>query len=337
MSKWYAQNGENSDVVISTRIRLARNIEKYPFPSRLDTAGKNEVNELIKKAAFESGPESDFSFIEMKSLSKEQAISLAERHLVSPEFTTCKEGTALIISEDESIGIMLCEEDHIRLQVMKPGLSLEKAFETANNLDTQLDEKLGFAFDERIGYLTSSPTNLGTAMRASVFLHLPALTSCGQIPALANTVAKLGLSLSGVYGNRRQPAGDIYQISNRITLGITEDTAIANLKSIVMQLVNRECSAREREKNSPAVEDKVFRSLGLLENARMITYSEFMELISAVRYGVVLGLVDIPLEKINSLIIEMQPATITAGDDSIDSVTARDAKRAKLIREALTA
>lgn len=336
MLKWYSEKGESNDVVLSSRIRFARNIEEYVFPSRLDIDGKNKVNELVKDAVLGSDESEDFSYIEMKSLSRLQAVSLAERHLISPEFSSCAEGTALILSQDESVSLMICEEDHIRLQVMKPGLALEEAYEAADKLDSMLDKKLTYAFDERIGYMTSSPTNLGTAMRASVFLHLPALTSCGQISALANTVSKLGLSISGVYGSRRQPTGDIYQISNRITLGITEETAIANLKSIVQQLINQERSAAQREKTNPVVEDKVFRALGVLSNARMISYNEFMGLVSDVRFGVAVGLVDIPLEKINALIIDMQPATIAAGGENIDTVSARDTRRAALIREAVT-
>lgn len=335
MLKWYSEKGEQSNIVLSTRVRFARNIEEFPFPSRLDIQGKNKVNELVKSAVFANDSDSRFSYLEMKDLSRLQAVSLAERHLVSPEFASCKEGTALIMSEDESISIMLCEEDHIRLQVMKPGLALEQAYEIADKIDSVLDEKLRYAFDERIGYMTSCPTNLGTAMRASVYLHLPALSACGQISALANTVSKLGISISGAYGSRHQPMGDIYQVSNRITLGITEETAIANLKSIVLQLINQEKNAAEREIRNPAIEDKIYRSLGVLENARLISTNEFMELISYVRFGAANGILDIPVEKINALITDVQPATISVTGENIDSITARDAERAKIVRESL--
>ena len=178
MSKWYIEKGDQGDIVLSTRIRLARNLREEPFPIKLDAQGKNRVNALIRAAVFEND-QNDFSFIEMKDLSRGQAVSLAERHLISPEFAAKKEGSALILSKDESVSIMLCEEDHIRLQVMKAGLDLEGAYDIADKLDSMLDARLHFAFDERIGYLTQCPTNLGTAMRASVMLHLPALTRCG--------------------------------------------------------------------------------------------------------------------------------------------------------------
>ena len=334
MDKWYALKGEQSDVVLSTRIRLARNIADFVFPSRLDSEGKENVNELVKKAVF-SNSGSGFAYIEMKDLSRLQAVSLAERHLISPEFASRNEGTALILSEDESISIMLNEEDHIKLQIMKSGLALEETYSLADKIDNLLDDNLNYAFDERLGYLTACPTNLGTAMRASVLLHLPALTANNQISGLANTVSKLGLSLTGAYGSRRQPAGDLYQISNQITLGITEETAIANLKSIVLQIVTRERAAAEKEMRSPATEDQIYRSLGLLQNARLINTNEFMRLISAVRFGAANGIINIPVEKINALIIDVQPATISVSHEGIDSINARDAARAQEVREAL--
>lgn len=334
MSKWYIEKGDQGDIVLSTRIRLARNLDDYPFPKKLDIAGKNKVNSLIKSVLFENDGK-DFSYIEMKDLSRIQAVSLAERHLISPEFASKKDGSALVLSADESVSIMLCEEDHIRLQVMKAGLALEEAFDIADKLDNMLSAKVNYAFDERIGYLTQCPTNLGTAMRASVMLHLPALTRCGQMAKLANTVSKLGLTIRGAYGEGSQPKGDIYQISNQITLGITEETAIANLKSIVLQLVSQERTAAAEIVKKPADEDKMFRALGILQNARLLSTDEFMELISLVRLGAARGIIDTPIEKINELIVSMQPATISAAHDDAGSPTARDSVRAKTVREAL--
>lgn len=334
MSKWYIEKGDQGDVVLSTRIRLARNLDEYPFPSRLDVAGKNKVNSLVKSALFENDSK-DFSYIEMKDLSRRQAVSLAERHLISPEFAAKKDGSALMLSGDESVSIMLCEEDHIRLQVMKAGLALEEAFDIADKLDSLLDSRLNYAFDERIGYLTACPTNLGTAMRASVMLHLPALTRCGQISRLANTVSKLGLTIRGAYGEGSRSSGDIYQISNQITLGITEETAIANLKSIVLQLVGQERTAAAKMVKNAADEDKIFRAYGVLKNARLLSTEEFMELASLVRLGAARGILDVNIEKINELIVNMQPATVSAANENADTAAARDAVRATAVREAL--
>lgn len=334
MSKWYIEKGDQGDVVLSTRIRLARNLDEFPFPAKLDVAGKNRVNSLVKSALFENDSK-DFSFIEMKDLSRKQAVSLAERHLISPEFAAKKDGSALMLSGDESVSIMLCEEDHIRLQVMKAGLALEEAFDIADKLDSLIDSRLNYAFDERIGYLTACPTNLGTAMRASVMLHLPALTRCGQINRLANTVSKLGLTIRGAYGEGSRTSGDIYQISNQITLGITEETAIANLKSIVLQLVGQERAAAAKMVKNLADEDKIFRAYGVLKNARLLSTEEFMELASLVRLGAARGILNVNIEKINELIVNMQPATVSAANENADSAAARDAIRATAVREAL--
>ena len=334
MNKWYLEKGDQGDVVISTRIRLARNLYDFPFPAKLDINGKNKVNELIKGILFENDRK-DFSYIEMKDLSRIQAVSLAESHLISPEFASKKDGSALVLSSDESVSIMLCEEDHVRLQVMKSGLALEEAYDIADKLDRMIDGKVKYAFDERIGYLTQCPTNLGTAMRASVMLHLPALTRCGQMTKLANTVSKLGLTIRGANGEGSQPVGDMYQISNQITLGITEETAIANLKSIVLQLVSQERAAAAELVKKPAEEDKIFRALGILKNARLLSTNEFMELMSIVRLGAAKGLVDIPIEKINELTVSMQPATISASNPEASSPALRDSYRAKVVRENL--
>lgn len=334
MSKWYIEKGDQGDVVLSTRVRLARNLDEFPFPARLDAAGKNKVNSIIKSTLFENDGK-DFSYIEMKDLTRLQAVSLAERHLISPEFASKKEGSALILSADESVSIMLCEEDHIRLQVMKAGLALEEAYDIADKLDSIIDGKVKYAFDERIGYLTQCPTNLGTAMRASVMLHLPALTRCGQISRLANTVSKLGLTIRGAYGEGSQPKGDIYQISNQITLGITEETAIANLKSIVLQLVAQERAAAAEIIKNPAEEDKIYRALGVLRSARLLSTDEFMELVSLVRLGAARNIIDVDIEKLNSLIVNMQPATVSVSNSDADSPSARDTVRAKTVRETL--
>lgn len=334
MNKWYLEKGDQGDIVISTRIRLARNLYDFPFPAKLDINGKNKVNEMIKGILFENDRK-DFSYIEMKDLSRIQAVSLAESHLISPEFASKKDGSALVLSSDESVSIMLCEEDHIRLQVMKSGLALEEAYDIADKLDCMIDGKVKYAFDERIGYLTQCPTNLGTAMRASVMLHLPALTRCGQMTKLANTVSKLGLTIRGANGEGSHSVGDMYQISNQITLGITEETAIANLKSIVLQLVSQERAAAAELVKKPAEEDKIFRALGILKNARLLSTNEFMELISIVRLGAAKGLVEIPIEKINELTVSMQPATISASNPEAATPALRDAYRAKVVREAL--
>ncbi len=334
MSKWYVSSGEKSEVVVSTRIRLARNIEEYPFPAKLSVAGKKQVNELVRDALL-GGCDEDLSYIEMERLTRAQAISLAERHLVSPEFASSVNGRALLLSEDESVSIMLCEEDHIRLQVMEAGLALDSAYKRANSLDNVLASKLGLAFDERIGFLTQCPTNLGTAMRASVMLHLPGLGKSGQITRIASTVSKLGLTIRGAYGEGSVPNGDMYQLSNQVTLGISEETALNNLKSIAQQLVAQELAVREQMLKSIAWEDKIYRALGTLKSARLLSADEFMQLASLVRLGAAQGILDVSVEKLSELMVDMQPATINAREGKNLEPAQRDELRASVVREAL--
>lgn len=333
MNKWYIEKGEQGDIVLSTRIRLARNIDEYPFPAKLDDIKKTEVCEKARDILL-SQKGWNFGYTQMKDFTKAQVISLAERHLISPDFATQGDG-ALILTDDEAVSIMLCEEDHIRLQVMMSGLALKEAFRVADTVDNILSSELDYAFDERIGYLTRCPTNLGTAMRASVMLHLPALTRCGQIGKLASTVSKLGLVIRGAHGEGSTPKGDIYQLSNQITLGISEQEALDNLQSITMQLVAQEHAAAKNLVENAVEVDKIWRSLGILKSARLLSCDEFMELVSLVRLGVREGILDIDLKTLNELSYSVQPATINAVEGKNLTPSQRDELRAEMVRNAL--
>lgn len=332
MNKWYVENGEQGDIVLSTRVRLARNLEDYPFPCRLTVKGKEKVCEEIKDEILKDDVW-NFEYTDMKDYSRAQVISLAERHLISPEFASDRAGRGLLLTKDESISIMLCEEDHIRLQVMMSGLALKEAYSVADKLDNVIGSKMNYAYDDRIGYLTQCPTNLGTAMRASVMLHLPALTRCGQIGKLASTVSKLGLVIRGAYGEGSSPRGDIYQLSNQITLGISEESALDNLQSITLQLIAQERAAAKKLLESATEEDKVFRALGTLKYARVLSGDEFMELSSLVRMGISNGLIDFDISKLNELTVKVQPATINAEQNKDLSGNQRDIIRANFTRE----
>jgi protein arginine kinase len=333
MAKWYLSAGDQTDTVVSTRIRLARNIKGYPFPWRLDIPSRIKVNELIIKAAEDENL--GLKAVNMKELTAFQAASLAERKIISEEFASVSDGRALLLSDDEDVSIMLCEDDHIRLQVIMSGFSLEKALEKANEIDDKLNNRLNFAFDERLGYLTEKPMDLGTGMRASVLLHLPALTALGQISKLSSTVSKLGLSIVPVFGNGSVPTGDFYQLSNQLTLGISEQAAIANLKSITTQIVNQERAARKEFVSSVAGQDKIYRSYGILKSARLLTSDELIEYISYVRLGSSVGLLDVSAELLDEMALTLQPASINALEGARLDRTERDTKRADMVREKL--
>ncbi len=334
MSKWYIGAGEQSDIVVSTRIRLARNITEYPFPNKLNTKSRMELNNVIKEA-LESDNKYNLRFLEMRTLARFEAASMAERHIISPEFASDLDGRALMLSPEEDISIMLNEEDHIRLQVMKSGFALDEAYSVANEIDDVLGSKFNFAFDERIGFLTQCPTNLGTGMRASVMLHLPALTLSGQIHKLINTVSKLGLTFRGAFGEGTNAVGDMYQLSNQITLGISEEFAIKNLKAITLQLCAQERTAREEMLKDVSTEDRIFRAYGLLKWARLLSTKELMENLSFVRLGSVTGKINIPIETVNELMVSMQPATINARAGQKLPTQERDAVRASEVRSKL--
>ena len=328
----------SNDVVISTRIRLARNLKDFPFPCKLNSQGREKVIEKVRDAVKKSNSPvaSDFSFIRMSELTSSQSVSLVEKRLVSPEFISETDGRALLISKDECFSIMINEEDHIRLQVITKGLSLEQAYDTADKLDTLLDENLDFAFDEKLGYLTQCPTNLGTGMRASVMLHLPALEKSRAINRIAGNLSKLGLTIRGAHGEGTEPKGALYQLSNQVTLGISEKAAIENLKNITEQLIAQENQARERLCSSIDIQDAISRSLGILRSALVISHDEALKLLSNVRLGIVSKqITDVSTETIDRLMLAVEPATLTVAINKNLSAHDRDIERAKLIRAEL--
>ena len=338
MIKWYEKNGSQGDVVISTRLRLARNIREYPFPAKLNADQRQKVEQAVKDAVMNCVDSIDksFRFLNMEDMPQTEAVSLVERHLVSPEFISDRKGRGLILADDESISIMINEEDHLRIQVMQEGLSLNEAYDLADRLDSMLNGRLDFAFDERLGYLTQCPTNLGTGMRASLMLHLPALQESGTMGRIAANLSKLGLAIRGTYGEGTEPVGAMYQLSNQVTLGLSEREAIQNLSSIAMQLVSQERAAREALVKNIETQDVIFRSVGILQNARMLSNEEFMKLISNIRLGISTGrITNISYDTVNSLIVQVQPATIMLPGQKKLTPAQRDALRAEIVSERL--
>ena len=321
-----------SEAVVSTRVRLARNLKEYPFPIRLTSAKAQEIVDKVGEALKDS--EIKFHRIDLDSVSDAIRVAMIERHLVSPDFISAQEGRAVFLSDDNTVSIMVNEEDHIRLQVIQDGFALKEAYQLADQIDNILSKKLNFAFHKRLGYLTQCPTNLGTGMRASVMLHLPALELSGTVNRIGANLSKLGLTMRGLYGESTKPAGAFFQLSNQVTLGITEKAAIENLSNITTQLIAQEMRARETVLSNIEVEDKIHRALGILKSALLIDHNEAMSLLSLVRLGVgSKKLETLSTDSIDKLIIEVQPASIMTrfGDDF--SPRDRDIKRAEIIRE----
>ena len=321
-----------SEAVVSTRVRLARNLKEYPFPIRLSADKAQEIVDKVGEALKDS--EIKFHRIDLDSVSDAIRVAMIERHLVSPDFISAQEGRAVFLSDDNTVSIMVNEEDHIRLQVIQDGFALKEAYQMADNIDNILSKKLNYAFHERLGYLTQCPTNLGTGMRASVMLHLPALELSGTVNRIGANLSKLGLTMRGLYGESTKPAGAFFQLSNQVTLGITEKAAIENLSNITAQLIAQEMRARETVLSNIEVEDKIHRALGILKTAILMDHNEAMSLLSLVRLGVSSKKLEtLSTDSIDKLIVEVQPASIMTrfGDDL--SPRDRDIKRAEMIRE----
>ncbi len=335
MTKWYEKSGLESDVVISTRIRLARNLTDIPFPVKMSRLEKKQLIQRVQEAAATFEP-TGFHFIDMEEVSKAEAVSMVERHLASPEFISEYDGRAILVTEDETESIMLNSENHLSLQALKEGMSLEEAYQAADRLDTLLDKVLHFAFHEGLGYLTQSPVDLGTGMRASLMLHLPALKEGGGIARTSTNLSKLGLALRGIYGSGTDSIGALYQLSNQVTLGLSEQEAITNLQSIAIQLIQQERSARKELEGKFDVQDTVSRSMGILRSARIMSIDEFMRLISNVRLGVSIGLIQtIGYDLINRMIVEAQPATLMLQSGKKLAKNERQIFRAQMIRDLL--
>ncbi len=329
-------NDNNLSIAVSTRVRLARNLKHYPFPNKLTLQAKNEIAQKIKTAIENSNSTivKGSKFIDMKSLDQTKAVSLVERHLISPEFATNTEGRYLFLSQDEDISIMINEEDHIRIQVISNGYDIEKTYKIAEKIDTLLNNEMPFAFDSTLGYLTQCPSNLGTALRASVMLHLPCLQSNKTINRISGSLSKLGLTLRGTYGEGTQAKAALYQLSNQVTLGLSEKTALDNLISIANQIISQEEIERKAITQNIETLDIISRSEGVLLYAKVLGHGECLNALSNVRLGVVSGVIkDIKLDTIDKLMVEIQPATLMANSGKNMTPDQRDILRALTVQE----
>lgn len=334
--KWFTDTGSHGDVVLSTRVRLARNFAGVPFPSRLPEDMIAQLNAAVWATAQKMN-DFDFSVIQMDSLQAYEAVALAERHLISADFAAARDNRVLLLTPDESVAVMVNESDHLRMQVLNGGLSLERTYRTADQLDDAFDAAFPFAFDERLGFLTKNPADLGTGMRASVLLHLPALSAQGSMIRFSSTASKLGLSVRGVFGEGGPARGDLYLLSNQVTMGLPEQTALQNLETIALQLATRERTAAEQYVTDLTVQDRIRRAHGVLMNAMLLPTDEMLDALSLVRLGTLYGLLSVSTEAVNEMFISMQPANINVMAGMSLPKTERDVLRARIVRAKLGA
>ena len=328
---WYTKFGPSGDIVLSSRVRLARNISGIPFTSRMNKEQESKVIDLCREAL----PE--MTYIDFSSMTKTEILALSECHLVSPEMIENKRQCGIITNSDCSECIMLNEEDHIRIQAMAPGLNLELCLENANKLDDNLEATIDFGYHKDFGYLTACPTNAGTGLRASVMVHLPALTKLGKMDSIIRSLSKVGITVRGFYGEGSKAFGNIYQISNQVTLGVSEEDTIEKLTQLVNDIIEKERTLGQKlyAHDKFTLEDKIMRSYGILTNARILTSGETVNLISDVRWGINLGIIkNIDLEKLSKIFYDVLPATITK-NHNLTTALERDLKRAELIGESI--
>lgn len=335
---WLDGGGPESFAVLSSRIRLARNLQEFPFPSAAGADTREKLIEFVSAAFSKVDDLKNGAFIRSTEITPLNRRLLVERHLISPEFMREGTGRGLYVTDNEKISIMLNEEDHIRIQVISSGMSLHECWEKANGLDTALGELLEFGFDDTFGYLTSCPTNAGTGLRASVLIHLPGLALADEIKEVLGSISKVGLMVRGFYGEGTDVLGNLFQISNQTTLGRTEDEIIDSLVKVSSQILEYEKLAQEKlMRDAPEmIEDKVWRSYGILKNARVLTSNEVMNLLSFLRMGLSLGLIDkIQFKEINELMLMSQPAHLQRYVGREMDNNERDMARAAFVRERL--
>lgn len=336
--EWIRCTGPVCDIVMSSRVRLARNLANYPF-SHWASKKEQEAVLQVSRESIESIKTLKGSLcIEIGKLDPIDKQFLVERHLMSKEHMIDAENKGLSVGQDEIISIMINEEDHLRMQVMKSGFNLKEAWQIINDIDTELGNSLDFAYSMDFGYLTACPTNTGTGMRASVMLHLPSLVMTKQIGKVLQAITKLSLTARGLYGEGTEASGNFFQISNQVSLGHKEDDIIDNIDRIIKQIVDHEQSARETllSQNREALEDRIWRAYGTLKSAHIITSTETIDLLSLARLGVDLGVIkQADRTLINELFVITQPAHLQKLEKKKLSPNQRDVKRAEIIREKL--
>ncbi|WJY26980.1 MULTISPECIES: protein arginine kinase [Sporosarcina] len=334
---WMVPHGEHSDIVMSTRIRLARNLRGFRFPISFPHEEAEKIGELIADALL-IPEKKGYSYTRMSDLKKLDRQTLVEKHLISPQLADAVMYGAVLLSEDETVSIMVNEEDHLRIQCIYPGLQIENAYQKADETDNLLESRLPYAFDEQFGYLTSCPSNTGTGMRASVMLHLPALTMTKQINRIIPAVSRLGMTVRGSYGEGSEAPGNVYQVSNQLTLGKSEKEILAELANIVSRIIAHERKSREMllGKSRLALENRVFRALGTLSYARLLPSAEAARCLSDVRLGIDLGLIeDVDMNILNELMVFMQSGFLQNYEGEELTSEELDSSRAKLFRERL--
>lgn len=336
--EWLRGIGTEPDIVMSSRVRLARNLAMYPFLNRADDETRSEIEKTLRETVMECNFGAANSYVEVGRLDRLDRQFLVERQLISRELSESHGSRGVCFTEGEKVSLMINEEDHLRIQVFQSGFDLDSCWKQISRIDDQLEARVQYAFSEQLGYLTACPTNVGTGIRVSVLLHLPALVMTGEIKKVVHALQKISLTVRGLYGEGSQAMGDFYQISNQITLGRGEELLVRNVQEVVPRIITYERLARETllKENRPTIHDKISRAFGTLRSAQSISSQETMDLLSSVRMGVSLGFIDdLSIPTVNELFLQTQPAHLQKlRRGSLDSKE-RNAARAGYLRQRL--
>jgi len=336
--EWLRGTGPEADIVISSRIRLARNLAAFPFTNRSNAHQKAEIEGLLRERIAKLDVSPALEYINVPTLSTLDRQFLVERHLISRELAGADGPRGVALAPHETVSLMINEEDHLRLQVMRSGFALDETWQDVDRVDDLLEQRVNYAFSEEFGYLTACPTNVGTGMRASVMLHLPALVLAKQIDKVFRALQKINLAVRGLYGEGSRASGDFYQISNQVTLGKSETAILNDIREVIPQIINYERQARSTlvKESKQSLHDRVSRAFGTLRSATMMTSEETMDLLSSVRLGINLGLLEeITMATVNELFIHTQPAHLQKLMGASLDGEERNAARARYLRSRL--
>jgi protein arginine kinase len=337
--EWLRGTGTDADIVMSSRIRLARNLAQFPFLNRADDTVRAEIERTLRRHVTDLSLGGPRSYVDVGHLERLDRQFLVERQLISRELADSHGARAVCFTDEENVSLMVNEEDHLRMQVFHSGFDLDACWQQISRLDDQLEERLPFSFSQELGYLTACPTNAGTGIRVSVLLHLPGLVMTGEVKKVFTALQKINLAVRGLYGEGTQAMGDFYQISNQITLGKAEEKLIRSIKDVVPNIIAYERRVRKAlvEDNRAAIHDKIARAYGTLRSAQAISSQETMDLLSSVRMGVNLGFIDdLPLATVNELFLQIQPAHLQKLRKAVLDSGDRNAARAAYLRRRLT-
>lgn len=341
LSEWMRVKGPQSEIVFSSRVRIARNLSNIPFPLLSTASQAEEVVQTVENSWKKEKRKAllkNAELVRLNELSELEKMVLVEKHLISPLLAEESRHGAVLLNQDESISIMLNEEDHLRIQCLFPGMQLEETWKLACKIDDLFEKNINYAFDEQCGFLTSCPTNVGTGIRASVMVHLPAMAMTQRLNRLISAITQVGLAVRGIYGEGSEALGHLYQVSNQVTLGQSEEEVIEKLQGVVSQIIEHEHMARQKLQDSSLLqlEDRVHRSLGVLSYARILNTNEAMKHLSEVRLGVDLGLIHgVSAGVMNELMVMIQPGFLQQYAGKRLDAEQRDYRRAILIRERL--